>query len=399
MNPIFLILFGIFVNFFGWYIINEYVKFFGMYSTEIIFNKTYWASSILDTGILYAVIFIIGCFLTSKLKKNIKNYPSKNEYKFYRGYAYIFITMLIVGGIAFNILNFNFSGSLDNRGVDQFNRDITSALSRMYLLFVPILTFYRLSFKDGLSIKIYWLFLITVLISSLLSGDRRIIFYFAFSYLVIKFYENTHVTFNYKVFIKKISILFFSFLFFIFLYVRRAGDIESELAQIGFLIIYPVLGALGISAILPEVKSLIVNSTGYLYGRSFLMYIFSLIFPSFILYFFGEDEFYFRSSLYFNELFNDNPNMGYDFMMIADFYWNFGYLGYLLYIIMVFFIFNFLISRKVLNNPKYQGVAAMLVVFFVASQRSDFGLFLKSFIYTSILYLMLYYFFPKRKVN
>lgn len=103
MNPIFLILFGVFVNFFGWYIINEYVKFFGMYSTEIIFNKTYWASSILDTTILYAAIFIVGCFLTSQLKKNIKKYPCKNEYKFYRGYAYIFITMLIVGGVADNI--------------------------------------------------------------------------------------------------------------------------------------------------------------------------------------------------------------------------------------------------------------------------------------------------------
>ena len=122
-----------------------------------------------------------------------------------------------------------------------------------------------------------------------------------------------------------------------------------------------------------------------------------LFVPSFLIYFLGGNEFYFRSSLYFDDLFNDNPNMGYDFMMIADFYWNFGYLGYFIYAFLVFLIFYLSSNVRVRSSIKYQGVFIIIIVFFIAGQRSDFGLFMKSSLYSIVLYYFLYKILPKRK--
>lgn len=168
---------------------------------------------------------------------------------------------------------------------------------------------------------------------------------------------------------------------------------------VGYSILQGTIGGLGIGAILPEVKQIVATQTGFLLGQSFLSYFGGLIAPSIILYMLGMSEFYFRSSFEFDKIFNNNPNMGYDFMMLADFYWNFGYFGYFIFIcICVFIIKMCLRFESTLNNLHY-GFFVIVTTFFIAGQRSDFGFFLKSTIYCCIFYALLYFFAAKKKVN
>ena len=71
-------------------------------------------------------------------------------------------------------------------------------------------------------------------------------------------------------------------------------------------------------------------------------------------------------------------------MMIADFFWNFGYFGYPLYILLVFFVAKFSIKSIYKGNDTSFIYGVLVIIFFVAGQRSDFGLFLKSALYTIV---------------
>lgn len=389
MNPKTLLLIAIFSNFFGWFIVNEYCNYFQMSCSNNLFTEIYFSESIFELSVIFGFLVFISFFFNKKYQKDISMID--NNIIFYRGYGYWFLTVFIAFNIFYNIYSLNFSIDVSGRGVGQFNRDITSALSRISLLVFPIFVLYRLSFKDKKSIILSNFFLLTIFINSLLSADRRILFYYIVAILLIKFYENKS-----RVNFKNYFYIFLIVLFLPVLYLRRFDGDFFELSKIvGFIFLQSTIGALGVSAILPEVKYLITNNTGYLFGKSFIFYFLTLLIPSVIMYFIGSNEFYFRSSLYFDELFNDNPNMGYDFMMIADFYWNFSYLGYLIYILLVLLLFYFGGSLKIKSNIKYQGVYIILVVFFIAGQRSDFGLFLKSSFYSIVLFYLLYKFLPK----
>ena len=165
-------------------------------------------------------------------------------------------------------------------------------------------------------------------------------------------------------------------------YIRAMNDPSWSVKVLAVLIPQATIGGLGIGAILSEVKILIAEKTGLLYGATFINYLVSLATPSALLAALGESEFFLRSSFLFNDLINDNLNQGYDFMMVADFFWNFGYLGYAFYIALVFVVARFSIKSiyKGTNSSFIYG--ALIIIFFIAGQRSDFGLFLKSSVYT-----------------
>ena len=77
-------------------------------------------------------------------------------------------------------------------------------------------------------------------------------------------------------------------------------------------------------------------------------------------------------------------------MMVADFYWNFGFWGYVLYCILAMIILNFILKNEKSQSPLRLGLVILLSVFFIAGQRSDFGFFLKSIVYCAIFYRMLF---------
>lgn len=390
MNPIILILVAMFSNFFGWFIVNKYCNFFEMSCASHPFNEYYFSESIFELIIIYIIILIIG-FIFIKKQKKIQ--PKKiMPIVFYYKLGYWLLTAFIILNIIYNIIHINFNTNLDLRGVGQFNRDFSSSLARFSLLIFPIFILYRLAFLDKKSILISNIFLFTVLVGALATADRRILFYYILAFLMIKFYENGR-----KINFKNYFYILMIFMLLPLLYLRRFDGDFFELSKVmGFIFLQSSLGALGVSAILPEVKYIIVNETGFLNGKSFILYFLTLFVPSFLLYLFGGNEFYFRSSLYFDQLFNTNPNMGYDFMMVADFYWNFGYFGYFLYSTLVLLIFYIALVVRRNNNIKSRGIFIIIVVFFIAGQRSDFGLFLKSTFYSIILFYILYKILPKR---
>jgi len=389
MNPIYILLFAIFSNFFGWFIVNSYCTYLQMFCANKVFTDTYFEQSILELCVVFFFIFIISLIYIKKEKKIVKN---QSDFYFFRGYMYWVLTFLLFLNMIYTFFNINFNFDTSLRGVGQFDRDITSALSRFSILALPIFILYKLSYKDRFSITFSNIYILIILLSSAMSADRRILFYYIISFIIIKFYQSNKKV-NYKNYLYVAIIM----LLLPLLYLRRFdGDFYEFSKVLGFVFLQSSLGALGISAILPEVKHIVESNTGFLYGKSFYIYIVTLFIPSVLIYFLGGSEFYFRSSLYFNEIFNDNPNMGYDFMMIADFYWNFGYFGYFLYLIIFSFIIYFGLVAAKKNNVKYQGLFILLLVFFIAGQRSDFGLFLKSFSYSAIIFYFLYKFLPKK---
>ena len=113
----------------------------------------------------------------------------------------------------------------------------------------------------------------------------------------------------------------------------------------------------------------------------FFNHIWSIFVPSFIYMFFTGQISYTRASLYFDELFNTNPNMGYDFMVLADFYWCFGYLGYILYIGVIIFVFWYF-KKNIYSQYGYKAVAAIIMIMYLGQQRNDFGAILKPMVYS-----------------
>lgn len=113
---------------------------------------------------------------------------------------------------------------------------------------------------------------------------------------------------------------------------------------------------------------------------SFLMHFISLLVPSFIYVVLFNKISYERSVFLFDNLFNSNPNQGYDFMLLADFYWCFGYVGYILYILVVIWCMKYF--KKNIHAPRFYKMAgAFLAVIFICQQRNDFGAVLKPFAY------------------
>lgn len=158
-----------------------------------------------------------------------------------------------------------------------------------------------------------------------------------------------------------------------------------------YLFLDGTIGSIGISYIYPQVKYYCMYKTGYLYGLSFANYFKGIFIPTVVIYTLGGNEFYFRSSFYFNQLFNDNPDMGYDFMMIADFYWNFGYVGLVIYALLICLIIHNVKKYQTSMSPKNFGLVILVAGFLIVGQRSDFGVFLKNIVYCCLLYLLCYY--------
>lgn len=390
MRSAHLVLAAIFSNFFGWYIVNYYTKIVDLNVGSAFQPDTNYNKALIELITVFFTIILLHRLLPNR--KHIHATQDTTNYHFPRAWMYLILSTTLFIFTIHNILTINFS--LDNtlRGVGQFDRDASNAAQRFTLLLFPTFIFYRTAFAYDKFARLNSLFFaITVSLNSISLGDRRLMIYYLMIYILIHI-RSTRLKEQQKKTNWKKHLLFGSILLAILTsYIIRAKDnFDSFQTLVGYTLLQGTLGALGISAILPEVKSIVTNQTGFLLGESFWTYLKTLLTPSVLLYALGGNEFNFRSSFEFNRIFNDNPNMGYDFMMIADFYWNFGYIGYAIYILLCLAtLFMCAKAETSYSNIKF-GLFAICIVFFIAGQRSDFGLFLKSAIYCGLFYCILY---------
>ncbi|MGI9573770.1 hypothetical protein ACRYJU_06740 [Alloalcanivorax xenomutans] len=386
----YIMLIAMFFNFFGFFIVEGYLVLGGGERiTPFLFNK-YTSESIYEMA---AVFFLCSVFVIFFYFRKKENFGFSSVYIYRKRFTYWVLSAIFLFFSFYNILTANYSFSMDFRGYSQFSRTAFDSLSRLSILLLPAFIFFRVAYKEHGAARLLALFFVfCIAVNSMSFGDRRLLLYFGLSYLLIYLREK-RVRGGVKGAFKGGVALSMSMLVMVMVYYFRSGGTFN----MGYTVLQSTVGALGIGAILPEVKIIIEQKTGLLMGGPFVTYVWTLFVPSFLLYVFGGDEFVYRSSYLFNEIFNDNPNMGYDFMMLADFYWSFGYVGYIFYIL--FFFLVFLLVQKGENGGGDFAFCSslMLLVFFVAGQRSDFGFFLKSFFYCYLVLYLLYWVASEKK--
>ncbi|WP_085299950.1 O-antigen polymerase [Cognaticolwellia mytili] len=385
------VLIAIFSNFFGSYIVSAYVKFLNLQESTAFKKTGYENGAIFDSSIVFVVLVISYCFITlfNKRKKAVPKYYYKIDEFYY------FVSAILCVFALISFLNINWSFTVANRGAGQFNRSIIDSLSRLIILSLPITLFYINAYWKKFLSKIIVIFLVvSVSLSDISNGDRRMLFSFVVMLIFLMLRNgNTGNLLKFLISKKGMYLLFILGMLVLSYAIRASGTAKMEHMTYGLL--NGTIGGLGVGKILAQVKFYAAERTGFLFGATFFNYFMGLLVPSFMFYLVGGDEFYLRASYLFDDLFNTNKNMGYDFMMIADFYWNFSYYGYFLYVCLTIFILNYIVKNENSANDFKFGISVLLAAFFIAGQRSDFGFFLKSFVYCAITLWLMYRFAPK----
>jgi len=384
------IILALFSNFFGWFIVQWYMKSIDTDRPSLFIAEEFFTSSIIEM----AVIFVLCVSYFVYRKHNIPKLSVQNLWQYDRGALFWLLTILLASIGFVQLVTSNFSFDLSLRGVNQFDRGLFTALQRALLLIFPVFLFYRIAYRRFPFARRVALFLaLSIIINSMLLGDRRLILYFVLSYafILIRERELLGTPFSLTAQFKRYLMIFFGVVFFLLVYLTRFNTgANTEQLNIIYIALQGTIGALGIGAILPEIKSIVANQTGFLSGRSFITYAWTLFVPSFLIYLYGGNEFVFRSAYEFDAVFNDNKNMGYDFMMLADFFWNFGYLGYGIYLLITLWVIRTVTNYEHSFNDRAFGLVVILAVFFIAGQRSDFGFFLKSTVYCGLVFYILF---------
>ena len=114
---------------------------------------------------------------------------------------------------------------------------------------------------------------------------------------------------------------------------------------------------------------------------------------------FGDNEFVERSTYLFNDLYNVNENMGYDFMLVADFYWNFGYLGYVLFIIMTVYLLFYVKKNIYSKSVTKRSTVTIIIIYFISGLRSDFEFLIKNVFYAYLFINFLFLIINKHKIK
>ncbi|MCM0612644.1 hypothetical protein KFJ24_09215 [Marinobacter sediminum] len=319
--------------------------------------------------------------------------------RFKYGRFYYLLSAVLISYAIINLISVNWGFSNYDRGVGQFDRSLADALSRISVLSLPLTLFYMVSYdKKRLSNFVLGVLLTSVILKSISLGDRRMLFYYAILFVFVIYRYGAIGRVGLKFITKKNIFIVLMLSSLLGAYVFRALGTD-KFEYIGFMLLQGTFGGLGIGHILAEVKQIVAEDTGYLFGEPFLNYIWGVFVPSFVFYLLGSDEFYLRSSYLFNDLFNTNVNMGYDFMMLADFYWSFSYFGYILYLVIFYIVCRVTVRGQNSPNNLMFGNAVLLAIFFIAGQRSDFGFFLKSYLYSAVFYYALCKLSPRKKVK
>jgi hypothetical protein len=306
----------------------------------------------------------------------------RNNTRYKKGLGYFLLLLGLVVAAGWYATSVNLSLDTSLRGLNQFDRDIFDSLARSEVLLLPVAIFLRLAYADDRVARfVSAAFVVSLIVNSVSYGDRRELVYYLIGYSFIISRSNPpglRGGMRSPIPGRLLGFFILGCVFVIASYYYRGFTGDKSAVYLGYYaLLQGSFGGLGSGAILSEVKNIVENTTGLLHGQSFLTYFATLMIPSALLYLVGLDEFLFRSSFEFDRLFNQNPNMGYDFMMIADFYWNFGLAGYLVFLLVSSLVFFYVKNAERQGTVLSTGNAALITIFFVAGQRSDFGFFLK----------------------
>ena len=283
MRASYIIIFALFSNFFGWFIIEKYATLAGIKRPHVFFSEHMFTSTIHELSIIFGVICFSYVIFNSSPKGQIHRITYVKSAAIRNLLGCIFVI-----AAAYFFITVNFSFNIVGRGVGQFDRGLSIALRRFNLLLLPLFLFYRLNYKNHKSVKVISLIFVAALTLQVASfGDRRMFVYFFIAYIFIlqnemdgtvyrKLKSRVRNTFT-AVLILCVLVMAYSF---------RLSSSEGELLNATQHLIYSTLsgtiGALGTGAILAEVKSYIETTTGYLGGSTFINYYLNILLPSFL---------------------------------------------------------------------------------------------------------------------
>lgn len=393
MRSVILILIALFFNFFGFYIIDSYLWSEGILRSHPFQPNHFTYFSLIERSIILCICLLAAIGIISQRRAP----PPNASTLIAKESSYYLISLILIISSIYNLINLDSFDAIAARGIDQKYVTAESAMTRMAILLVPAFLFYNIhffKFKSARFISI--MFMVSIMIGSIYSGDRRLVFYYILTFCLFFFSYQKKV--GAKVPIIKYILAFaaiFCFFFAIY-YVRYLFSPGSGDADPIFLVLQSTLGALGIGEVLPAVEQIVASGGGFLHGESFIGYVVNLFIPTPMILYFNIPFDFIRPALAFDALVNSNPNTGYDFMMLADFYWNFGYFGYIIYISIFILICYYAIKWQDNLHYKKFPVYVILVVFYIAGQRSDFGLFMKSSIYCILFYSLMNFIFIRR---
>ena len=332
--------------------------------------------------IVYAIILtgVLTLFFVSRKATEPENkiYNTNNQFNF-------FLKAIIIGFLLIFFSEINWSFNVSDRGVDQFQRNLGGALGRLKLLFFPVFAYYLVVSQKKSKILIISIFIVIGLFTVSTAGRREIMYLFI---IIILYYYGQGEMSAQK--LKKMRLVFPLIIGVAFLSNMLRSGKEIEGVNFGmFVAASSILGGIGTNAILWQVKEFVAYKTGLLFGLTFWTYVKIIFVPSFLLFALQGNEYVARGAFLFNEHYNTSENMGYDFMMIADFYWNFGYIGYVLFIVVILGIIYLVKRWKSSRKPALRALSLLIVMYLIVGQRSDFGFFLKNVFYNAIVLIFL----------
>lgn len=370
-----LLLFCIFCNFFSsWFI--PFIT--GGFSEGNVFNTASYAT-INEAYVEMIIVFIILCIVTHIIRRRVSEgiSPHRDYYQsaeFRRIVFYIYIIF-----IAYTLITTNWSFNTENRGVHQFELEGRQTLAGGIagVFFVPFLLYiYILRSFGKKTLRYIILGIFVYSLNGIASGGRSNVVNALLAFIIFFYYvEKIETKYFYVIIV--VGLLTFSL---------TASDRFSDTGQ-GVVMdnVVKLLQMNGSSWFLPMIKKTMAMGIE-LSPWIFFMHFATIFVPSFIWVRFGQLS-YTRSTFVFNDLYNTSQS-GLGFMMLGDFYWCFGYLGYLLYICV--FIYVLVFFRKHIKSPKpYMCIGAINMMYWFCNQRADFGAFLKPTLYTIIFIWLL----------
>lgn len=349
-------------NFFG-YIPNRY-----FYQAEM------------EMLIIFCVLLIISLKVKSPSKEEVFIPPNRTIYKstlfYYVVYAFYWFVVL------FTLFDTNWGLDVSSRGVAQFElenrQSLLQGVATNFLLPFVLYTYHIKFFKKN----VYYLSALAVYTFHSIAGGGR--------GGVVSMAIMLFLYFSYILKIRRKHILFFGIVVFAAMSMSATDRFDYDSILVTTLV--KIVQCNSTSEFLGVVKYSVDSGIGP-FPFMFLMHFVSVFFPSYILNSLGMLS-YSRTTFIYNELYNPNPDFGFGFMMLADFYWCYGYIGYIFYVFTFYIVIRYY-SKNIYSANPVNMVMAILCVFLFCNQRADFGTFVKPFVYTLVFLNILEYFRKK----
>lgn len=367
------------INFFGVILLNI----LGLIDGMIVPVNIYTISALQELGCITLVLIMSSLFFF-KVKRKSSSLNTNYRIKHIWLYEILFVFFVI-----YYVWNINYSLDNSMRGVGQFELEQRSSIGMImellssFVLPYSLLVFHYKVFGKKTNKRIFLLILV-LLLCNITNGGRRLVSYCA---IILFLYGYYYKNFSLKNLMKYACLL--ASLLALGMLVRASGSYAEGLS-FPQLVLKSTLQINSDSSFLWGVKDYMARGIS-MSGFAFFFHFTSIFMPSFLYILLFDDISYPRSVFLFNDLFNTNENQGYDFMMLADFYWNFGYWGYIFYVLVFFYVCHYF-KKNIYSIRPYKFITAILMILFMCQQRNDFGAFLKSIVYYWIFIYFLYRF-------